>query len=66
MSYYKRQISKLNLKQIITIKLSDEDGSATNYMSVNHESIPAIRDMLDQVEKQYEEDKQLLKELGVE
>lgn len=66
MSYYKNQIDKLNLGQLITIKLSDEDGSGTNYMSVNHESIPEIRIMLYKIEKQYEVDKQLLKDLGVE
>lgn len=50
-NYYKNQIERLDLKsEVITVRLSDFDGNASNYFSVNLESIPELRKMLDTIE----------------
>jgi hypothetical protein len=49
--YYKKQLSSLDLSQIITIKLTDGDGYQTKYLSLNAESIRALQDLFNEIIK---------------
>lgn len=49
--YYKRQMDKLDIGEIVTIKLVDSSGLNTNFMSLNKESIHELRLFLNAIEE---------------
>jgi hypothetical protein len=47
LNYYKKQLIKLNSTSEITFKMSDDKGNSTNYLTLNKESVAALKWFID-------------------
>lgn len=57
-NYYLNQLHKLTINEYpITIQATDSNGEKTKYLSITLESIPAIIDWLEYVERKLKEGK---------
>ena len=47
LNYYKKQLIKLNSTSEITFKMSDDQGNSTNHLTLNKESVAALKWFID-------------------